>query len=670
MMNLNEKLISGLQSPVFDDVEAKFEKEKEFGKRLYATAWLVEIMAASLGLLIGFFVAFDAYYKHAERDLSTFLNALMGAMPFLLIAVIEPTKIPLAGGLYKVKSIGWKFLILISLIGLTTVTFETMFTGLERQLTNVTLTVTEGKNEIRDLNSKIAELEQSISDIEAINIADQTEEWNIKITTSQEQLETRISNIDGIFEAQQDDLLQQIATYEFEKNRIIEDFKSSQNLKLIALSDPINEIELQINEKISSISSLNDQLEEIRSSNGFNESIARLNDDIQNLRNRINQVENLFNSGEVQSIKQMQAIIGVTQDGNVGPATRRNLQSWIAQQSELIDEKNQEIDQFRNLNRSNTEVEIQRLNDRISLLENELSSLRENLEEKNSELSNARLAQAEMGVPDEITHMQTEEIRSLRADVENLRTNHADEINRIVHDSQITQQEYEDARASIETQLTEQKRSVPELRSQLHSYRSSVIELTRQLRSEAMTSQIYRFAQKYGGYEDILDVQEEDLSLIASIWFGSIALICAVVGTILALISHIMTDPDAFVEKQKNRHGSKFSRSLRKLALALRKKLLQKPKVVKIEVPTEVEKEIEVIKFVEKEVEKIIEITKEVFVPELIPIPIYLREGVDIESEMIKVNNHYADVNRRFESIATNTGSALSKKENDKNGSD
>ena len=68
-MNLNEKLINGLQSPVFDDVEAKFEKEKEFGKRLYATAWLVEIMAASLGLLIGFFVAFDAYYKHAERDL-------------------------------------------------------------------------------------------------------------------------------------------------------------------------------------------------------------------------------------------------------------------------------------------------------------------------------------------------------------------------------------------------------------------------------------------------------------------------------------------------------------------------------------------------------------------------------------------------------------------------
>jgi peptidoglycan hydrolase-like protein with peptidoglycan-binding domain len=665
MMNLNEKLINGLQSPVFDDVEAKFEKEKEFGKRLYATAWLVEIMAASLGLLIGFFVAFDAYYKHAERDLSTFLNALMGALPFLLIAVIEPTKIPLAGGLYKVKSIGWKFLIFISLIGLTTVTFETMFTGLERQLTNVTLTVTEGKNEIRDFNSKIAELEQSIINIEAINIADQTEEWNIKIATSQEQLETRIRNVDDIFEEQQDDLLQQISAYESEKNEIIEDYKSSQNLKLIALSEPINEIQLQINEKISSINILNDQIEEIRSSNGSDENIIRLNDDIQNLRTRINQVENLFNSEEVQSIKQMQAIIGVTQDGNVGPATRRNLQSWISQQNELIDEKYQEIDQYRNLNQSNRESEIQQLNDRLLLLENELRLLRENLEEKNSELSNARLAQAEIGVPDEITQTQTEEIRSLRSDVENLRINHADEINRIVHDTQLIQQEYENARATIETQLTEQKRSVPELRSQLHNFRSSVIELTRQLRSEAMTSQIYRFAQKYGGYEDILDVKEEDLSLIASIWFGSIALICAVVGTILALISHIMTDPDAFVEKQKNRHGSKFSRSLRKLVLALRKKFLQKPKVITIEVPTEVEKEIEIIKFVDKEVEKIIETTKEVFVPELIPIPIYLREGVDIESEMIKFNNHYADVNRRFENVATTTGSALSKQKND-----
>ena len=38
---------------------------------------------------------------------------------------------------------------------------------------------------------------------------------------------------------------------------------------------------------------------------------------------------------------------------------------------------------------------------------------------------------------------------------------------------------------------------------------------------------------------------------VSIVWFGSIALIVSTIGTILALISYILRDPEAFVERKK-----------------------------------------------------------------------------------------------------------------------
>ena len=97
-------------------------------------------------------------YSSIENPTTSHLiGAVMGALPFVIIAVIEPTKIPLAGGFYKTKILGWKLLILASLLGLTVVTFETMFNGLERNLTNVTRQVVEAENNILFLSNTIEE---------------------------------------------------------------------------------------------------------------------------------------------------------------------------------------------------------------------------------------------------------------------------------------------------------------------------------------------------------------------------------------------------------------------------------------------------------------------------------------------------------------------------------
>ncbi|MGC6404352.1 MAG: hypothetical protein ACON5A_03855, partial [Candidatus Comchoanobacterales bacterium] len=83
--------------------EKKFEAEARCGQNIYWVAWAVEILAALIGLTIALATAYDAFRDIPDPDLGHYINAIIGALPFLVIAVIEPTKIPLAGGFYKTR---------------------------------------------------------------------------------------------------------------------------------------------------------------------------------------------------------------------------------------------------------------------------------------------------------------------------------------------------------------------------------------------------------------------------------------------------------------------------------------------------------------------------------------------------------------------------------------
>ena len=57
MSELMQKGLAQLLSP-----EEKFEKEKKAGKKIYYTAWAVEILAALIGFLIAVIIAYQAYF--------------------------------------------------------------------------------------------------------------------------------------------------------------------------------------------------------------------------------------------------------------------------------------------------------------------------------------------------------------------------------------------------------------------------------------------------------------------------------------------------------------------------------------------------------------------------------------------------------------------------------
>ncbi len=641
----------GLES-VFDnksDVKDKFEKEKNFGKKLYVTAWAVEILAACLGLCIAFFMAYDAYNASETKDLSTFINALLGALPFLLIAIIEPTKIPLAGGLYKIRHLGWKTLIFFALIGLTLVTFETIFTGLERQVTNVTAKVSRGENEIINLESKITENERVLKEYLELSIEKETQELTKKI------LENRRLKSEEI-EEENKQHLSQIKLVENEikslNDRIIvivDERKESREEQIGPLSQVIESLTTKISDLENQKNDLNKKIEGLSATDSSTKQIQIIENQISEINNNIEKNNNYLSSKETENIKKAQVNIGVTDDGKIGPNTMRNFELWKNQQNNKIKDLQNKILNIRkdentdkNNRRDKLELEISKLDKKIDKIEKERSDY--TLERKNLQQNTAKI-----NFDDTEKNLLLENIKNNQKKIMQLNKEKKINIDNINFYREEREKDFEKKSKGIEDQVNKSKNEIPKLRELINTNTQEINRIKQDLRIEAQKNQIYRFAQKLGGHDDILEVNEKELTFVASIWFGSIALICATIGTILAIISYIMTDPEAFVQKQKLKIDNPLRRSMRRFFLALRKRIFLKPK--RIEVPVEVEKVVEVEK--EVEIEKIVEVEKEVIkeVPvekvkiQEVPVEVIRRELVHVpfyatESGLVDASDH------------------------------
>ena len=119
---------------------------------------------------------------------------------------------------------------------------------------------------------------------------------------------------------------------------------------------------------------------------------------------------------------------------------------------------------------------------------------------------------------------------------------------------------------------------------------------------------------------------QDDLDFAFKLFFGVIALVVSLAGTLLALAANHLQDPRSLEERNKAKQKSLFRKlldSFRYVLLATRKRLME-PKVIEKEIKVEVEKE--VIK--EVPVEKVVykEIPKEVVRRELVHLPLYTND--------------------------------------------
>ena len=119
------------------------------------------------------------------------------------------------------------------------------------------------------------------------------------------------------------------------------------------------------------------------------------------------------------------------------------------------------------------------------------------------------------------------------------------------------EQQFNARRANLERKLDsrinsidDQKQELPVLASQISELNARIDDNKKIKRDASQDNQVYRLAALWFGHDDVANVSRDEIKTISIVWFGSIALITSTIGTVLALVSFILRDPEAFVERK------------------------------------------------------------------------------------------------------------------------
>lgn len=157
-MELNET-IENKQPSFLAEVS---EERKFIGVRLYYFAWMIEICAVAIGLGIAvmqFGTSFDEmqHAKAGELRFADYTNMFIAAVPFVMVALVEITKIPFVEAFYKTTSRLWKTVFLASLLFIAFITFESAANGFERNFNALNFSIDSLQKELVTTDEKLIE---------------------------------------------------------------------------------------------------------------------------------------------------------------------------------------------------------------------------------------------------------------------------------------------------------------------------------------------------------------------------------------------------------------------------------------------------------------------------------------------------------------------------------
>jgi len=205
-------------------------KLESYGEWTYRGAWILEITAAIVGLSIA---ALLLYQSLQQGGWSAVINMIPFIGASVMVAFAELTKIPLATLLFTAP-LGFKPFVLVALLGMAFITFESVFQGLEQSITIRQLDYQDVVDDLKKVQSDIAliesgdtldrlssdksKLESSIAGLEARLIAAEEQRKNRKSNVLMNQLPNdlaaELANLRA--ESQRTQSLLAVATNEFE----------------------------------------------------------------------------------------------------------------------------------------------------------------------------------------------------------------------------------------------------------------------------------------------------------------------------------------------------------------------------------------------------------------------------------------------------------------------
>ena len=574
--------------PNLDSIHYKFfpkSRTAPWGKKLLIMAWIIEILVATVSFSIAmlfFLSSGDSDLKIAKVASTLNVNSIIVGLSFLVVTVIELTKIPLASVFYYAGKISWRITFFLALVAVNFLTFETIMQGFE-------LAYNQRSSIVDDIRKKV---ETKQDEIENINIKSDLTDLELRITQVRNDIQIKNNE-----------------KSEIERQRIE---KIGSLTGQVEIADP-------------NISRLNKAIER-ESNNKSNKEKSR-----QSTIKEINNVKTGFFSGSAKKIKSLEDQIKV-------------LDSEINAINLLIQKYENDLQNASGVSEGRNKAAIDAINktadNRINQIDDQISSIEKNqlnslLESKSKNISAASNQENNF-------NRLNDELTELKSDLKDA-----------AKDSQIY-------RIAIKIKVLGEFLSESSLDDQILNFDDQILELER---SKFKKSFLIFFEKNYEPSEtfiklvdqkiivlnerknealkqmnivenkaiDETDLTQKDVDRAFWIWFGSMAFIISIIGSLVALAGFHLQD-ERMHEIRNRPMKERFARFFRNIAwipVYINKyiwagvKRLNKPKIVEKEVI--VEKVVE--KIVEKNIgEKIVyekvEIPKEVVRKEMVYVPL------------------------------------------------
>ena len=566
----------------FVSPDKKFETNKRSGKQLIVIAWIIEVIVVLTGLFFAFYnIALAIDNKDAGAAL--WLRTLSGALPFIIIAIVELTKIPLAMGFYRATSKTWKTTFGIALLLLIFVTFETMFGGLERNFALLTEELRESEIKTTSLKANLKTFQDRKDEYSKLTNIVITEDYNKEIDSQSQNKNKELLEIDNA-----------------EKNELESINNQLRNYDDIIYSQSVSDIDQRIDEITNTANS------------NFEENVEQKTKITLEQTSRIDDQIEKFENSRAEELKNATGIFGGNTKGAVQSRYRK-----------LIDEANLQKNNFEQDLRNFITVEEQK---RDSILNGEELILLNEERRKSIENENGKYKPVIEGLNAEKTSI-TEKFQAQRNEIEEKYSRNREII---------------DERRDLKLiDLTNKESQIRQIDIEIAKEENTINDENKNQRSVKQENQVYRFAKLVFGQDDIVEVTADQVKLISVIWFGSISVITATMGALLALAGYVLQDPEAFAKREKQTQQKKglglfanIKNFFRRSTVVIWNRM-RRPKIK--------------IQYVDKDVERIVEkeVIKEVEVPvekevvkwktRVVQVPLYSTQPgmVDLDPEIL-----------------------------------
>ena len=552
----------------------------KLGRQLYAFAWAFEICAVMIGLAIALMQGYSSFEEMEAYNTSTGFvtsaNIFIAAMPFIMVALVEITKIPFVGAFYQAKSIVWKLIFGFTLIFMATITFESAANGFERNFNALIFGINDFKRNLSATEEKIGNLEdqrERLSNLTSDQIEAEFQEKSLNLSKAR------------------------AADASIVSSRKTELRSTIENETLTNLREEIEEKNLRRQELEASRTQAVDDANKTYQAL-LSEGRANTTSKLRNLQSTLQRKQDSYDNSLTRSYKEIEDASIFTRSG-----IRNDWEERLKARDAEIKDLESEIRKFDRTSyqlkeRENLVLQLNLIN---SQFDPQISQVLEERRVLRERLSRS-IGTKEKDIEDRVKNLDAE-----LASIEKRFDKAADEIKQQRSD---TLQRFDSNSDRIDS-----------IDNELDSLNLARLDLRKEINTRVGNNQVYRFAQMYFGKEQAADIGRQEVTFIASLWFGSLAILIALTGIMLALASYVLSDQSISKKDESkypiNRLLARFVNSGRRYFITKRR--TQKLPVIK-EVPKEIIKEVAVTKVVT--VEKPIEVK----VREVVHVPFYTND--------------------------------------------